>query len=657
MRKNILAVFALSAMLYSCENSVSTGGSKNNGEVGSEVNNSPGQGNVTIIDSIAESTKSTLLGKRAISSKSAEELASSGSIIPMKIVANIAVPVVDGVEVQATCVAYDAATQLAYIAYNTQDDANAQNDAVYKGGVDVVSMVDPKNPRMVSSVTTRGYEFSSIAIDAENGYLFAVGAADMDVVTINNQELISSAILVRYALNADGTVSSAEPTCVSLSGYVAKDVKVLNSKVLVVSGDNGSASVYDANTLAPGASRELVDARSFAVVNNSAFILSGANTDKAGYVYQYDNGGFQELISGVSMDNANYAGAQRIMDSYGNYLLIPQGEYGLSVYPIAGGSSVNDVPVNTDQSGEVTTDVALNTVRSLTYKNKDYLLLSEGAMGLNIRTISGGDITKPMGDNGVVNLAGSTNYAYVGENADGGDFVFVATGKGGVNILQLFGEDNGGDNASFCDTEYANAVYEDYDLWDNNQRLAVQNGTTSDVFYLYSASGNMNFGTNINSTVIWSGNFSLNGNQLNSGGVLVVCGGTFYTNTVSTNGQIIVDGDVDASGNLITNSLAGLTVYGNNRTIKVSQELVVNSGSNLVIEGNDVKIKVSTLNMRGNLTVKGDRCDIEVAGFFGSDGGRITFEGADNTINVGSEGNANTVITGDYSGNLIKDYN
>ncbi|MFV0553704.1 MAG: hypothetical protein ACK5LR_03275 [Mangrovibacterium sp.] len=652
MKKCFLwAILLVGITVVSCENTSVDKGSED--KIGSEIDNNPDQSGITEIDSIAVATPVGDLASASMRVKSGEN-GSSGTIIPMKIVANVASPTVQGATVQATCVAYDATTMVAYVSYNTQD-LDAAN-VTYKGAIQAISLQDPKQPEVLTMVKTNGYEFSSVAIDAENDYLFAVGAADVDKMTINGLSLSYPAVLLRYKLNADGSVKNEVPTCQPLTSYVAKDVKVENGLVFVVSGDAGGAFVYDTQTLERKGYLKLDDLRSFAVIGTDAYVLSGAAEDRQGYIHKFENGSgeFRELISGVNMDNADFAGAQRIMDAYGDYLLVPQGEYGLSVYPQAGGASVNDIPIySTTDASKI---VVINTVRSVRYKGYDYLLLAEGEAGLCVRSITDNDITQATTDRGVVDLNGSANYAYVGANATGGDFIFVATGVDGVNVLQLLGGDNGGGdgNPSLCETEYPDAVFEDYDTWTGDKNI-IQNGSSGQVYYFYSASGNMNFDKNIAVTLVWNGDFCLSTTVQNNG-VLVVCDGNLYCNWVNlNNGEVLLDGNVEGYGGINFNSGAKMTVQGNDRTMTIKDGLTLNGGSNLYVEGDNMHIVVNSLTVQGgNLIVNGNNCDIDIAGQFGSNGGSITFNGTGNTIDAGSEGNGNTKIYGDWSTETLK---
>lgn len=649
--KVLILLLAFVAMNFSCQNdSVEK---SNDSQTGSIIDNNPDQDGITEIDSIVEATPNAELVDACdierVTKKNSEEGGTSGTIIPMKIVAHVAPPEVNNVTVQATCVSYNQASQVAYVSYNTQnlDESNA----IYKGAIQAIDLSNPKEPRLLTSVKTIGYEFSALSVDATNGFLFAVGAADVDLIKINGVALSHSAIMVRYRLDSDGSIVNETPTCIPLTSYVAKDVKVNNGKVFVVSGDAGAAFVYEASSLDRLGYYSLKDLRSFAISEGEAYVLSGDNADAQGYIHHFNQGTFDEIVSGVKMDNGNFAGAQRIMDSYRNYLLVPQGEYGLSVYRKTGGSSVNDIPIyELSEAGKI---VAMNTVRYVSYKDHDYLLLAEGEAGLCVRAITDNDITKATSDRGRVDLNGSANYAYVGENEVDGDFIFVASGSDGVNILQLFNDENLVES-TYCSDNFPNAPFEDYDSWDGDKNV-IQNGSSSDVYYFYSASENMNFDKNIAVTLIWSGNFCLSTTVQNNG-TLLVCGGTLYCNWVNLNsGQVIVDGNVEGYNGINFNSGASMSIEGNGRNMSVKESLTLNSGSNLYVEGNDMILSVNTLNVQGGkIIVNGNNCTIDVSGAFNSNGGEIIFNGTGNTINAQSEGNGNTKITGDWSTTSLK---
>jgi len=299
----------------------------------------------------------------------------------------------------------------AYIAYNTQGPR-------YLGGVDIVDINSPDNPKLISSVvfinqeTNKGKDVSSV--DAKyspsakcNTYLWLTGA----------DETSDSAFVERFELNSSNQFESSQFINYSLKGYVGTDVRYYNDKVYVTSGTDGGLTILN-EQMNEVSYLNLKNARSVDI-NKDFEIVLGGNPGQL-----YNPGIWDKEIGG-----ANDPEAKSILRLYCKFALAALGEEGLKCYDVASDTPsalISALPRPSVPDGKEAWDYVTNGVSVF---NNGMVYIANGAGGLDIAKIDNNGQLKWLGN---IDLGASVNFVEANEN-----YIFVATGTGGLKILKI----------------------------------------------------------------------------------------------------------------------------------------------------------------------------------------------------------------------------
>jgi hypothetical protein len=380
--------------------------SDNIGSKGMLINNNLNTLNERI--SLADNTSAYIFGDTAKKTiKSSKGTLSSS--VTIQLIARLSPPEYNGEVLQASHVRI--VDHYAYVTYNTQGPR-------YLGGVDIVDISSPADPKLVSSVifinkeTNKGKDVSAVDVkysqSAEsNTFLWITGA----------DETLDSAFAERYKLNSSNQFESGQSVNFSLKGYVGTDVRFYNDKVYVTSGTGGGLTILD-NQMKEVSFMNLENARSVDVNKDFEIALGG----NPGHLY---NPGIWDKEIGGSTDPE----AKSILRLYNKFALVALGEEGLKCYDLSSNipsTVISALPRPTVPEGESPRDYVTNGV---SVSNNGWVYIANGAGGMDIAKIDTDGQLTWMGN---VNLDASVNFVEANAN-----YVFVARGVLGLKILKV----------------------------------------------------------------------------------------------------------------------------------------------------------------------------------------------------------------------------
>ena len=380
--------------------------SDNIGSKGMLINNNLNTLNERI--SLADNTSAYIFGDTAKKTiKSSKGTLSSS--VTIQLIARLSPPEYNGEVLQASHVRI--VDHYAYVTYNTQGPR-------YLGGVDIVDISSPADPKLVSSVifinkeTNKGKDVSAVDVkysqSAEsNTFLWITGA----------DETRDSAFAERYKLNSSNQFESGQSVNFSLKGYVGTDVRFYNDKVYVTSGTGGGLTILD-NQMKEVSFMNLENARSVDVNKDFEIALGG----NPGHLY---NPGIWDKEIGGSTDPE----AKSILRLYNKFALVALGEEGLKCYDVSSNmpsTVISALPGPAVPEGESPLDYVTNGV---SVSDNGWVYIANGAGGMDIAKIDTDGQLTWMGN---VNLDASVNFVEANAN-----YVFVARGVLGLKILKV----------------------------------------------------------------------------------------------------------------------------------------------------------------------------------------------------------------------------
>ena len=380
--------------------------SDNIGSKGMLINNNLNTLNERI--SLADNTSAYIFGDTAKKTiKSSKGTLSSS--VTIQLIARLSPPEYNGEVLQASHVRI--VDHYAYVTYNTQGPR-------YLGGVDIVDISSPADPKLVSSVifinkeTNKGKDVSAVDVKysqaaESNTFLWITGA----------DETRDSAFAERYKLNSSNQFESGQSVNFSLKGYVGTDVRFYNDKVYVTSGTGGGLTILD-NQMKEVSFMNLENARSVDVNKDFEIALGG----NPGHLY---NPGIWDKEIGGSTDPE----AKSILRLYNKFALVALGEEGLKCYDLSSNmpsKAISALPRPVVPEGESPMDYVTNGV---SVSDNGWVYVANGAGGLDIAKIDTDGQLTWMGN---VNLESSVNFVEANAN-----YVFVARGVLGLKILKV----------------------------------------------------------------------------------------------------------------------------------------------------------------------------------------------------------------------------
>jgi hypothetical protein len=340
----------------------------------------------------------TLAGKQ--SAKIADEPAGN---YPLTLIAQVNPPIYSGVaNLTASHVSIDG--NFAYVSYNVAGED-------YYGGIDVIDVNDPTDPKVTSRVIYLNADINSLQF--ADGYVYAVGGMDasQSFTALSNSFITKIPVVKGIMATEAGVIYGFQP------GDNATDLRIAGNEVFVTSGKNGTITVYDTKDLKVKKESAYTDLRSMAFDNNKVALLDASY----GIRVLDDNLKVKKEIA-INSDFGEYT--KRSIDFIGDKIVVAEGPKGAGVYSYDSGTLLQYIPILIDPNNAPTGDPVTNAVAI----NEDMVMMANGGAGLSISDDQG-DTAKPYG---VIQLDGSINYVQTS-----GDYAFAASGQQGLQIIKL----------------------------------------------------------------------------------------------------------------------------------------------------------------------------------------------------------------------------
>jgi len=409
MKKLFIFCITMLLIVTGCKKSDEQVIRKSSDNIGSKdmlINNNLSSLNERI--SLTDNTPAYIFGDTAKKTMKSSKGAMTSSIT-IQLIAHLSPPEYNGEVLQASHVRI--VDHYAYVTYNTQGPR-------YLGGVDIVDISSPDDPKLVSSVvfinkeTNKGKDVSSVDVKFSpsakcNTFLWITGA----------NETRDSAFAERYELNSSNQFESGQSVNFSLKGYVGTDVRFYNDKVYVTSGTGGGLTILD-DQMKEVSFMNMENARSVDVNKDFEIALGG----NPGHLY---NPGIWDKEIGGSTDPE----AKSILRLYNKFALVALGEEGLKCFDLSSNmpsTVISALPRPAVPEGESPWDYVTNGV---SVSDNGWVYIANGASGLDIAKIDTNGQLTWMGN---VKLGASVNFVEANAN-----YVFVARGVLGLKILKV----------------------------------------------------------------------------------------------------------------------------------------------------------------------------------------------------------------------------
>ncbi|WP_026969626.1 hypothetical protein [Algoriphagus terrigena] len=532
MKKHLLALLLATGILSACQDSEDpeTIIIRTDSQTLSERISLDGTGVVALIDPNAPSGR----------------IMESSSDLPLILISQVPGPVYDGQTLRATHV--DIEGDYAYVGYNLEGDR-------YLGAVEIFNISDAYKPVIVSQAIFTDAEVSSL--EFANGTLYLAMAVDID----GSQEVSSPANLASVSVSGGNFTSGFSFT--SIEGFVATDVTRTQNSTAITSGNPGILGLAD-NAGNITNQMEMEDLRSVAFGNDRLAVLSGVN---GATILNPSN---LSTTATISLPAATPE-AKRTIAINNNRVYIAEGANGAGIYRLDNGAELAKLPIPINPADTDPGDVVTNAVSV----DNSLLFMANGAAGVSISDVTSTDDIKSYG---IIDLDGSSNFVRNEEN-----FVFVATGTGGLQILKI--------NEKESDpTETACASLPAYpgDYW-----LNINSNETK----AYGGAASIG-GVNNNSNFLFCGSlaileqFNLNGNSVTEVYGALAFGRYNGGTTMNVNSTLKLSGSIVIYGDLNLNSGAKLEFVGTGNSITIYGRVNKNSGVTITGDYTDTEGKL-----------------------------------------------------------------
>lgn len=471
----------------------------------------------------------------------ANTLSETSNKYPMELIGQAASPVYQGNTLRATHV--DINGNYAYVSYNTEGEK-------YLGGIDVFDVTNATQPKMIAEIIFPYRDISAVLY--YNNRLYFTGATDIYKDTVHTPAIVG------YIELSNG-IPTSNYKIIGIPGNTGTDLSLLNNTLYVASGTNGGITTINLSSFTVESTITLSDVRSVAASSSRVAAYSGQSG-----VYTYNSSTLSQLLNWSP--GTDIAEAKRTIDFNNDYLLVAAGKQGMLYYNSASGSKTGSITLPTTIPANIDpNDVVTNAVSN----NAGLFLIANGAAGLYVADETGAHIPELVGS---INLDGSANYV-----KSKGDYIYAATGKGGLKIIKL-----------------------------------TRPSTTS-CSNLPAYTGSTHLNVNSNDNFSYGGALALQ--DLNVNGSLYFCGAMSVTSNinVNSNGKFEMHGSLSAGqiskgSSLIINNKAVVSMEG---SLVVYGDLILNNGATLNFLGTGSSIAVyGRVTKNGNATITGTYTDV-----------------------------------------------
>lgn len=481
---------------------------------------------------------------------------------PLVLVAEVAPPVYNGKTLRATHIAVEG--NYAYVSYNTEGET-------YLGAIEVLNITNPNAPQLVMQAILPDTDVSSVRYD--NGKLYIAGAKNIYASGASTPAFVGSMTL------SGGMLTNVLQQTV-LAGKVATDVTSSSSKYYAVSGATGVLAQLSKTSQQVEVSIPLSDLRALGYTNNKVVVLSGTQGVKI-----YDANGLNLITSFTT--SSDVAEAKRTIDFIDGKLLVSEGYNGVGVYNLSTGAKLQKLAVPTQVPNTNPADIVSNAVSV----NSGRVFVANGGAGIYVYTPDNNDL-KLMGS---LDLKGSSNFVM-----SKGEYIFVATGAGGLKIIKMVAPASGAVNCS------------GYAAYNGSEWLNVNSGQTLE----YSGTKSLQ-GINVNQVLTWCGALTASqGVNINSNATFNMYGQLYQGtqnnpwNSLNINSGALLNlkGNLTTYGHMILNSNANWRIEGN---VTIFGNLTINQGSKIEFIGSNSSITIhGTVTKNGTSTITGTYTDV-----------------------------------------------
>jgi len=454
---------------------------------------------------------------------------------PLTLVAQVAPPSFANGGENLTASHVDIDGNFAYVSYNTVG-------AVYAGGLDIINVSDPNNPRVTSRLYFTNADISALKYDG--GFVYAVGGFNAELSTFaETNSFVAKISAVNGRFSTSGVLFGFQ------DGFVATDVDTTADTILVTSGQDGYLAVYNKSTVEIEQEIAFPDLRSVDIRDNRLALLDGS------FGVRILDQNSLETNSEIPIDT-DFGIAKRTVAFSGDKVIVSEGPTGAGVYNFSTGSFLERIPIALNPEGVANEDIVTNAVAS----NEEIILMANGGAGLCLSEAQANGLSTDIV--GIIGLEGSINYV-----ESKGDYVYAASGTQGLQIIKLNRPD---------------------------ASLAARCAN------LPAYTGSFNLNVNQGEELAFSGSRGFN--NVNVNGSLLLCGSWTARNAtiINSNALFEMNGNYTVGRNnrrrdIVLNQGATFRVEGN---LTIFGDLILNDGATLEFIGED-----SVVNIFGDVTI------------------------------------------------------
>ena len=313
----------------------------------------------------------------------------------------------------------------AFVTYNRQGPE-------YLGGVDVFDVSDIENPVLIQSVIFPEKDISSIDVDAQgtgnNNFIYLTGAYNPEYDQLG---LGSPAVVERFNANKSNMfMHLEEPRQYNdLPSFAGNDVRFNhsgNQVVYITSGSHGGLTILN-HGMQFVRYESIPYARSIDTDGQRLVVYSAEDNrlivmNKDGDIQREITTGGEHFIDG------QYLEAKSIVRLKDNLVFVAAGTGGMEVYDINSGTMLGSLPRPAEYENA---EIPLNYVTNGVSVTEDFILAANGGSGVHIAMLDVEEGVRSIG-RFMFEYGSSANFIEARDNK-----VFVATGKGGLKILEL----------------------------------------------------------------------------------------------------------------------------------------------------------------------------------------------------------------------------
>jgi hypothetical protein len=330
---------------------------------------------------------------------------------PLTLVADVAPPrrASDGALLQATAISFDG--DRALVSYNM-----AGADAV--GGVDVFVFDEGQTPTLTSRAVFQDTDVN--AVSAAGGHIYLATAT-------SDPDFPASAALEMLAIDASGQLGLNGHERVPLASFAGTSVAATSERVYVTSGNTGGVYAFNTGTLEPAGSAGLDDARWVAVGTDSVYVAQGTPGRVAVL-------GAMDLRpqDSFAFEGAQIPESKSTIEVVGDRAFVAAGPSGVQIIDLTSGQVIGTMPVPTGLP--LPADAVVTNAVSV---DSTLMFVSNGAAGVYMATTNteldaDGELALTVVGRLDLGETASANHITF---KDG--FLFVATGKGGLKIINV----------------------------------------------------------------------------------------------------------------------------------------------------------------------------------------------------------------------------